>query len=169
MILTRQLPDKRWSAHYVMEFVHTCFKADGSPRTFRCRKDAIRAATDAWLIHLRECLWPDETGLAAVEAALVLPVLLIAFLGFFQLACWQSMVSSTQWVAQAAAYQATHGGDPAAVVQANAGAFLFGAQASLTGCVSNGEMVTCTVSATMPPLFPVVGLSSFTTTSTATD
>lgn len=167
MILAQRLDNGRFVARFRFDqFWHTARrKRDGEPRTFKCATDARRAAHREWLERFAALIFVNDEGVAMVETALVLPVLLIAFLGLFQLGAWQSMVSSTTWLAQAATYQQVHGGNPSAVVAANAGAFLFGAQPTLVGCTAD----TCTVSATMPPLFPLVGVGNFTTTSSATD
>jgi Flp pilus assembly pilin Flp len=45
-------------------------------------------------------LWRDQSGVAAVEAAIVLPVLLLTLLGGLQVSAWMMQKQSTQATAR---------------------------------------------------------------------
>lgn len=119
----------------------------------------------------------DEGGSIVVEAAFCIPLLLLLVLGGVQVSAWQSMQSATQTTAGAAAYQAARAlatsADPVAAAtaafEANTGLFIFGAVPVFGGCTTSGTTATCAVSASMAPLFPLVGVGQLTVSSAVTD
>lgn len=126
--------------------------------------------------------WRDTRGVAAIEAAIVMPVVLFAFLGAFTIMQAMNLRSTTAFVAQACANagarvlsQQNNGGLPAvqaaaqSVFTANNGLWIFGATPTLGTVTINGSNVQVTVTASGPPLFPMPGLSTLSASVTATD
>lgn len=122
----------------------------------------------------------DESGVAAVEAAIVMPVVLVMFCGAMVLAQAMNQKTTVTFVAGASAAAGARvlaqQGNLSQVQQAaqqvfsaNAGLWLFGAQASLQSVTLSGNNVVVTVSASSSPIFPLPGFGTLTATATATD
>ncbi|HUI12992.1 MAG TPA: TadE/TadG family type IV pilus assembly protein [Xanthobacteraceae bacterium] len=122
----------------------------------------------------------DESGVAAVEAAIVMPVVLVMFCGAMVLAQAMNQKTTVAYVAEACAMAGARvlaqGGNQTqiqaaaqSVFDGNSGLWIFGAQPSLQSVTLNGNNVVVTVASTSAPIFPLPGFGTLAATATATD
>jgi len=130
--------------------------------------------------NLRWPFWKDESGVAAVEAAIVMPVVLVMFCGAMVLAQAMNQKTTVAYVAEACAMAGARvlaqGGNQTqiqaaaqSVFDGNSGLWIFGAQPSLQSVTLNGNNVVVTVASTSAPIFPLPGFGTLAATATATD
>jgi hypothetical protein len=147
--------------------------------TVSARRNVVKAA---WgnIVQIVRDFRRDRNGVAAIEAAIIFPVLLAFTIGCIVIFQAEQQRSTAAYIAQACASAASRvlavgnmseaQAEAQKIFDSNSALWIFGASPSLGDVTSSdGVMVSCTVSSTSNPVMPLPGLGILSASVTATD